>query len=202
MSAAVWDEWNEHESPRHPNRHVVEFVQRNFTIPAASGTQALDLGCGGGADARFLLECGFDVTAVDASSIGIVTTQARVRDLPGVLDVQQARLSEFQVPPRSYACVISVGALDAAGIDEARIAVPRLVDALRPGGKALLVFASEGDYRVDRHPDLRLHGYSRREVEALIVLEFGTSAWIDTCTVTYQQDSMRQIDWLVTLAKR
>lgn len=202
MSAAIWDQWNENQIPRFPHEKVVQFVLSNFTTPVAPGTWALDLGCGSGADALFLMERGFSVTGVDGSSIGLANTQALVAQMPGTLNVQQACLSQFEVPAKTYACAISVGVLDAAGIDEARIAVPRLVDALRPGGKALLIFAGEGDFRIAGVPELTLHGYSRREVESLIVLEYGVSAWIDTCTTTFQNNVTRQIDWIVTIAKR
>ncbi|MDO8732374.1 MAG: class I SAM-dependent methyltransferase [Actinomycetota bacterium] len=202
MSAEIWDQWNEHGASRYPHEKVVQFVLGNFTIPVAPGTWALDLGCGSGADVRFLIECGFNVTAIDGSAIGIANTQTLVADLQGTLDIQQVRLSQFEVPAKSYACAISVGVLDAAGIDEARHAVPRLVDALKPGGKALLVFAGEGDFRIAALPELHLHGYSRREVESLIVLEYGAGVWIDSYVTTYQHNAIRQIDWLVTLSKR
>ncbi|MDP2014480.1 MAG: methyltransferase domain-containing protein [Actinomycetota bacterium] len=202
MSAAVWDQWNEQRNPRYPHPNVVQFVQDNFTIPVAPGTWALDLGCGNGADVRFLMECGFNVTAVDCSSIGLAKAQLLVADMPATLEVQQACLSEFEVRAKTYACVISVGALDAAGLEQSRIAVPRLVDSMKPGGKALLVFAGEGDSRIAGAPELNLHGYSRREVESMIVLEYGVSAWVDTCVTTRQSNVRRQIDWLVTIAKR
>lgn len=202
MSAAVWDQWNEHQGPQYPHAHVVDFVQRNFTLPVAPGTWALDLGCGSGADVRFLMECGFSVTAIDSSSVGLANTKSLVADLPGTLDIQLACLSEFDVRAKTYACVISVGVLDAAGLEESRVAVPRLVDSMKPGGKALLVFAGEGDFRISGTPDLHLHGYSRREVESMIVLEYGTGVWIDSSTTTFQNNARRQIDWVVTLAKR
>lgn len=202
MSAAIWDQWNRDASPRFPHEHVVQFVRSNFPTPVAPGTWALDLGCGSGVETRLLMEAGFNVTGVDSSAIGLANTQSLVADLPGTLEVQQVRLSEFVVPAKRYACAISVGALDAAGLDEARMAVPRLVDALRPGGRALLVFASEGDFRLKAFPDLRLHGYSRREAEALIVLEYGTGVWIDSSTITHQNNTHRQVDWIITLIKR
>lgn len=202
VSAAIWDQWNESEAPRYPHEKVVQFVRRYFTTPVAKGAWALDLGCGSGTEVRFLMECGFNVTAVDGSAIGLANTRELVADLPGTLNVQQAQLSQFEVPPKTYACAISVGALEAIGMDEARNVVPRLVDTLKPGGKALLVFAGEGDFRIASRPDLQLHGYSRREVESLIILEYGVEVWIDSCTTTHQNNATRQIDWLVTLAKR
>ena len=164
------------ESRRFPNAHVVQFALRNFTIPVAAGTQALDLGCGSSVNARFLMDCGFSVT-----------------------EVPQAEVSGFQAPGKTYACAISVGALDVAGMDQARKVVPRFMDALKPGGKALLVFASADDSFA---AESGRHGFTRREVESLIVLEFGASAWIDSCTTTYMNDTRRQVDWLVTIAKR
>ncbi|MDO9485842.1 MAG: class I SAM-dependent methyltransferase [Actinomycetota bacterium] len=198
----MWDQWNEHQGPSAPNEHVLTFVRRNFTLPVAPGTWAFDLGCGSGADARFLMECGFNVTGVDTSAVALANTQALVADMEPTLHVQQSSLSHCELPAKTYACAISVGALDAAGVDEARIAVPRLVDALKPGGKAILVFAADGDSRIAESPELELHGFTRREVESLIVLEYGLSAWIDSCTTTFQSGVTRQIDWIVTIAKR
>ncbi len=202
MSAAVWDQWNDSQVSRYPHEAVVHFVERNFADPVSPGSWALDLGCGIGVEARFLMERGFKVMGVDHSPIGLARTQTLVADLPGTLEVQQARLSQIDLPARRYSCAICVGVLEAAGVDEARVAVPRLADSLKPGGKALLVIAAEGDSRLKAHPELQLHGFSRREVEALIVLEYGVGVWIDTHTTTYQNASTRRSDWLVTIAKR
>ncbi len=202
MSTAVWDHWNDSQASRFPHETVVQFVERNFANPVAAGSWALDLGCGGGIEARFLMERGFDVTGIDNSPSGLARAQAMAADLPGTLQVQQSLLSQIELPARRYSCAICVGVLEAAGLDEARVAVPRLVDSLKPGGKALLVIAAEGDSRLNAFPELGLHGFSRREVEALIVLEYGVGVWIDTQTTTYQNDSTRRIDWLVTIAKR
>lgn len=202
VTAAAWDQWNAGALPRFPHEHVVRFVREGFSTPVAPGTRALDLGCGTGADTRYLMECGFDVTAVDRSPAAIASTQELTAGLPGTLDVQTTPLAEFAFPARAMSCVICVGLLDAVGRDEARRAVPRLVDSLRPGGRALLVLAAEGDSRVNASPELGLHGYTRREVEALVILEYGTGVWIDSCTTTIQSDARRQIDWLVTLVKR
>ena len=202
MPTADWDGWIANEPRRLPHEHVVRFVQGNFASPVAPGTQALDLGCGGGTEVRFLMEQGFDVTAVDASATALAKTQQRVAEMPARLHVQQALLSQLDLPARVFACAIAVGVLDAAGVDQARVAVPRLVDSLRPGGKALLVIAGEEDSRIGAHPELNLHGYTRREVEALIVLEYGVGVWIDSAVTTYQNNAVQSFDWLVTIAKR
>ena len=202
MSAAIWDKWNADQAPRYPHEQVVQFVRRNFVSPLTPGTQALDLGCGSGTEVGFLLQQGFDVTAVDASATALANTQQLVADLPGQLLVKQMALSQLDLSAKAFSCAIAVGVLEAAGVDEARIAVPRLVDSLKPGGKALLVIAGEGDSRITAHPELGLHGFTRREVEALIVLEYGVGVWIDTAVTTYQNDATRRVDWLVTIAKR
>ena len=202
MSGASWDQWNANQAPRYPHESVVQFVRENFSIPVAAGAQALDLGSGNGVETRFLMECGFDVTAIDSSAPALERVSALTADLPGMVSLQQSRLADVVLPARTYSCAICVGVLDAAGVDEARIAMPRVVDALKPGGKALLVLAAEGDFRLAAFPELGLHGFSRREVEALIVLEYGAGVWIDSVTTTAQNNTRRQIDWVVTIAKR
>lgn len=201
-ATSVWDDWNASKGPRYPHGKVVQFVLRNFRPPLAPGTRALDLGCGSGVHVAFLADCGFEVTGVDGSAVGIANTAELVAGRDARVELHEAFLSTFEVEPASYDCLVSIGVLDAAGIEETGKAVPRILDCLRQGGKALLVFAAEGDFRLEQVADLGLHGYTRGEVETLFDVADQADCWIDQYITTYESDRIRQIDWLVTLTKK
>lgn len=199
---SVWDDWNASKAPRYPHEKVVQFVMRNFGYPLAQGKQALDLGCGSGVHIAFLAACGFEVTGVDGSVVGISNAAELVGGLHARVDLQQAQISTFEAEPSSFDCLISIGVLDAAGIDEASKAIPRILGCLRPGGKALLVFAAEGDFRLEQVTDLGLHGYTREEVATLFDIADQAECWVDQYITTYENGRLSQIDWLVTLTKK
>ena len=199
---AVWDAWNASKGPRYPHEKVIQFVFRNFPPPLVSGARALDLGCGSGVHVSFLTELGFDVVAIDPSPIGLRNTATRSSGNHGSVELREALLSNFVVESESFDFVLSVGVFDAAGPEEAEKAVPRIVECLRPGGRALLIFAAEGDFRPEQHPEVALHAFSKSEVTELFADQSGVQCWIDRYITTYENARIEQVDWLVSLSKQ
>ena len=66
--------------------------------------RALDIACGTGRHAVFLAALGWQVTAVDSSSVGIEITQQRARERGVTVDARVADLEsgEFHIEPEAY----------------------------------------------------------------------------------------------------
>ncbi|HEX8653300.1 MAG TPA: methyltransferase domain-containing protein [Pyrinomonadaceae bacterium] len=101
---ADWDErysLGEHATSE-PSRLLVR-VARGL----APG-RALDIACGAGRHAVFLAEHGWQVTAVDSSSVGIRLTEQRARERGVTVDARVADLErgEFSIDPEAYDLII------------------------------------------------------------------------------------------------
>lgn len=99
--------------------------------------RALDAGCGAGPEAIWLAQQGWEVTAVDISSVALDHARAYAAREPaevaGRITWQQADLTTWAAPAGSYdlVCTNYVHALDEI--------VPALAAAVRPGGTLLVV---------------------------------------------------------------
>jgi thioredoxin reductase/2-polyprenyl-3-methyl-5-hydroxy-6-metoxy-1,4-benzoquinol methylase len=128
-----------------PNGSLVVELER-----VAPG-RILDVGCGEGADAIWLAAQGWDVTAVDISSVAIERARAAA-DAAGVT-VEWQCADVLAAPP-------AAGAYDVVSIqypallrEAGELAILRLVDAVRPGGTFLVV-----GHDIDRE-QAREHGH-------------------------------------------
>ncbi|MDA9802802.1 class I SAM-dependent methyltransferase [bacterium] len=202
--ADLWDAWHESSGPRFPHEKIVQFLYRNYIgRDDVSALSALDLGCGNGIHTELLVEMGMSVTGVDVSPTAL--SKARTRIAAANLTqpfFAEALLSDLEFPSESFDLIISAGVLDYAGVLETRVTASRLADWLRPGGKAFLVFAAAGDFREATVKNLDLHCYTRLEVDELFPSSEGLEVWVDRYITTYENDSMQQMDWLVTMQRR
>jgi 2-polyprenyl-3-methyl-5-hydroxy-6-metoxy-1,4-benzoquinol methylase len=118
-----------------PNQRLVEQV-----ADLAPGS-ALEVGCGEGADAIWLATRGWQVTAVDVSTVALARAaqQATVvgPDVAERIDWQQADILSWQPTPRQFDLVtahfIHVPAVEREPLHR------RLAEAVRPGGTLLIV---------------------------------------------------------------
>lgn len=197
----VWNEWHDNRSPTYPHEKVIQFVKRNFGEIDSQELTALDLGCGSGVHLEFLARMGFAVSGIDASPRAIENSKRRLAQISPTAKLTCTFLSEAKLPKDSYDCIVSTGVLDFAGPIETRSIAPLIEPALRPGGKALLIFAADGDFRQELHRDMGLHCYTRAEVNELFASSEKLQVWLDEYSTTYENGTIRQIDWLVTLRK-
>lgn len=199
----TWDHWHENSAPRFPHEKAVQFTYRNYRQnPLSADFCALDLGCGNGVHTELLTDLGMSVTSVDISPVALGKTQERI----SARHLQQPKiieglLSEIDFQSHSFDLILSIGVLDYAGQAETRAVVPRFQQWLRPGGQAFLVFAAQGDFREGTVGNLDLHCYTRTEVEELLSTFSGFRIWVDEYITTYENNSHRQIDWLITLRR-
>lgn len=127
------EEWNQRYRAgeqvfENPTPLVVEFAAG---LPLG---QALDLAAGAGRNALYLAGRGWDVTAVDGSSVAIdlLLGGARERNLAIEANVADLEAGEFDVPPQSFHLVLSCYFLQ-------RSLIPLMKSALTPGGLLIMI---------------------------------------------------------------
>ena len=104
-----WDERyarGEHATaePSHLLKRALEVLApKTKRAPQTPAPRALDLACGAGRHAVFLAEHGYEVTAVDASRVGIELARQRAAERGVKIDARAADLErgEFQIAPES-----------------------------------------------------------------------------------------------------
>ncbi len=111
-----------------------------LTTRLSVGAHVLDIGCGAGVPAdRLLTQAGLTVTGIDISAVQIDRARALVPEATFVCcDVVDLPLS-----PRSFDAIISLYALIHIPLDDQRVLLPRVLDALRPGGFFLAIVGHE-----------------------------------------------------------
>lgn len=172
--AESWDRMYRHRhAPREGGPNPVLAQEIADLTP---GT-ALDLGCGEGADALWLAERGWQVTALDLSSVALEHARAAdprrlVTWLQGDMGVWQPAADAYDLVSMHY---VHIPPADRSGL------FGRLAQAIRPGGVLLVVAHHPSDHETTigrpAIPDLY---YTADEVLALLtpgrweVLESGT----------------------------
>jgi len=108
-------------------------------VPEIAGTRALDLGCGEGADAIWLAEHGWTVTAVDISDTALSRARAAAveRGLAGRIDFQQHELTS-SFPDGPFDLVSAQFLHSTLEMDRSAI-LRRAAASLAPGGTLLIV---------------------------------------------------------------
>jgi SAM-dependent methyltransferase len=100
--------------------------------------RALDIGCGEGADAIWLAECGWRVTAIDVSEVAISRAREASDSAGASVEWICANVLQTPFPAGSFDLLsMQYPALPKAAGDGA---VRRLLDAVRPGGLLLAVY--------------------------------------------------------------
>ena len=163
FDAAFWDRMYLHRHAAwdgEPNR----FLARE-TVDLVPGT-ALDLGCGEGADAIWLANRGWRVTAVDLSNVAL--ERGRAADAARAVSWLQADMLVWQPPSDAYD-LVSLHYVHIPLAERAAL-FGRLAQAIRPGGTLLVVahHPSDQETTIDRPstPDLY---FTADDVAALLV---------------------------------
>lgn len=135
--------WEEHYGEKErvwsgrANARMVEVVE-----PMTAG-RALDLGCGEGADALWLAERGWRVTAVDISQTALdrAEADAQSRNLADRIDFQRHDLAE-SFPDGTFDLVSAQFLHSTVPMDRARL-LQQAADAVAPKGTLLIVDHAE-----------------------------------------------------------
>lgn len=146
---AQW--WEHHYQDASAQRAVQPSAQLVAEVdPAPAGT-ALEAGCGTGADALWLAQHGWDVTAVDVSPTAVQHARRLAAqygpDLSARIDWLVADLTVWS-PPRQYDLVLSLYVHPDLPFEEF---VARLAHAVAPGGTLLVVGHDHADHHSAAH---------------------------------------------------
>jgi SAM-dependent methyltransferase len=113
-----------------PNTFLASVVDR---IPAG---KILSLGEGEGRNAVFLATLGYDVTAVDASDVGLVKAQRLAADRGVTLTTITADLADFRIEAEKWEGIVSIFCHMPAAM---RLPLHhKVVNGLKPGGTFVL----------------------------------------------------------------
>lgn len=153
-----------------PNGALIE------TVAALSPGDALDLGCGEGADSMWLAEQGWRVLAADLAPTALRrgAQEAKRRGLPA----EQIRWLQADVtswlPAESFDLVLAAY-LHSPGIGGSSGTVPRFAQLVRPGGHLLVL--SHATFPAGRQLPLHLQGLDVTPAEHLGRLALPGSQW-------------------------
>ncbi|MEA3418829.1 MAG: methyltransferase domain-containing protein [Campylobacterota bacterium] len=112
-----WDEKYQNDPiPDQPIKLVTDFAK------LAHGKQALDVACGMGRHSKYLASLGFDVDALDISSVAIETLQ----NIPNI-HPKEVDFDTYTFPKNSYDLIICTFFLK-------RELFPQITEALKEGG--------------------------------------------------------------------
>jgi tellurite methyltransferase len=111
------------EGPAHFRPNLLLTENRHLL----TGGRALDVACGFGANALYLASLGYWVDAVDVSGVGLAQAQAEARRRDLQINLVQADLARWRVPPARYDVIVVFYYLDPA-------LMAGLAAGLRPGG--------------------------------------------------------------------
>ena len=124
-----WDQQHA-DSPRteQPSSFLREIIESDsWEIPR---DRALDIACGKGRNALFLAEQGFDVVAIDISTVALEEGRRRAREKSLSLSWQQADLEQIRLPENSFDLIVNFNYLQ-------RSLIPQLKAALKSGGHVI-----------------------------------------------------------------
>ena len=198
---SAWEKWNQLGGPKYPHEKIIQYTFRNFPQEQRALTKVLDAGCGNGVNALFLGIEGFEVEGVDIAEMAICRTRSAFEtlNLKGVF--YETSISELPQEDNSIDYLISVGAIDCVNEEVAIAAFQEFYRVLKPGGKMVLVFMEEGDFRENLDTEVYLRASNETFVKKHLVQFNWTTLHIDRYQTSYKQQTEWQKDFLITAEK-
>jgi tellurite methyltransferase len=173
------------------------------------GARVIEAGCGGGRNIHYLLQAGYDVSAVDTDAHAIDAVRRLAATLAPTLPPSQFSVEpveEMSFPAESADVVLSVAVLHFAR-DDAQFAamVQRMWRILRPGGVLFCRLASNIGMetrmqRISGRRHLLPDGSERYLVDEALLLDWTRrleGALIDPLKTTVVQDQRCMTTWVV-----
>ncbi len=203
---SLWDEWNALGGPKYPHNKVVQFFFRLYPNPAErKKLRALDLGCGGGVHTEFLAREEVSVFGTDLSHAAIEMTSKRLLKAGLTASgLKRGSVEVIEAPDNFFDVVLCIGVLECISSSLITPCLTEVVRVLRSNGSALLIFASDQDFRVLGDNPYHLHGFTDEEVQkATTALSSKLKyAWQDRYITTYRDQAIQQHEHLLTLVKK
>ena len=116
-----WDEKHAQDTMPHvPIKFITEYAQ------LAKGRNALDIACGNGRQSKYLTTLGFEVDALDISSVAI----AQLQSIPHI-NAMEVDFDTYRLKENSYDLIVCTYFLE-------RKLFPQMLEALKPDGIILM----------------------------------------------------------------
>lgn len=152
--------WNHlHESPRfrptYPNDHVVRFLIATRALIKATPARFLDIGLGAGRHVKLASDLGFSPCGIDISIVGLTHTHQRFNEARNPILLAQASMLHLPFADASFHAVLSFGVFYYGRAEEMKQAIHETHRVLAPGGRALVVLRTTGDYRFGKGLELQ-----------------------------------------------
>ncbi len=150
------------------------------------GWRVADIGCGNGVLACEAAMLGAEVDAIDISPAMLALAEIQAGDRKVALRTQSAGLLSFAYKPNSYDLVVSEFTLHHLPDFWKAVAMSRIYNALKPGGRFFLrdiVFVSmpdgsERDVEAWADFNIKNHGFARDSVVTHMRDEYSTFGWV------------------------
>jgi len=116
-----WDEkYQNNKIPDQPIKLVTDYVK------LATGKQALDIACGMGRHSKYLASLGFEVDALDISTVAL----EQVKEIPQI-HAKEVDFDTYTLPKEKYDLIVCTYYLE-------RKLFPQMIEALKPNGIILM----------------------------------------------------------------
>jgi len=137
-----WDEkYQDNPMPDEPIKLISDYAS------LATGNQALDIACGMGRHSKYLASIGFEVDALDISSVAI----GQLQNIPHINAIE-VDFDTYSLPQEKYDLIVCTYFLE-------RRLFPQMIDALKPNGIILIetFLHDEKNERKASNPAFLLH---------------------------------------------
>ena len=157
-----WDEKHQQDTmPHEPIKFITEYAH------LAQGNQALDIACGNGRHSKYLSSIGFEVDALDISSVAIKQLKSTAH-----IYAMEVDFDSYTLKKNSYNLIVSTYFLE-------RKLFPQMIEALKPNGIILMeTFVAHPDNgRKATNPTFRLKegelkAYFEKHCELIVMKEW------------------------------
>jgi tellurite methyltransferase len=138
--------------------------------------EALDLACGPGRNALYLVEAGWNVTAVDGSPVAINVLKARAAGGSAGIDTHLADLErgEFEIRSGKYDLILDCYYLQ-------RDLIPKMQAGVRPGGMIISIVHLAAADQPDGTPKRAYPGELRKHFEGWNILHYREGQPEESC---------------------
>ncbi|MCX2716546.1 methyltransferase domain-containing protein [Helicobacter sp. MIT 21-1697] len=175
--ALKWNaRYQENFMPNEPSPFILqacEEIERNFSFAHSQPLKALDIACGNGRHSKILAQMGFEVDALDISSVAL----KNLTNIPHITPIL-ADLDTFKLPQAHYDVILDSFFLDRNLFDS-------IINALKPN--AMLIFETFID--TTSHQPLNDKALYAGELEAIFTPQRGFEILHQSIYKSNKQDS-------------
>ncbi len=185
----------------------VKFLEDNENL--FKEKKALDLGCGEGRYALYLAKNGFDVTAIDFSSVAINKLKRIVdeQNLPIKSDVVD--VSTYHFVPNSFELVVAVTIIDHLGKDVQEKVVNGIKCCLKKNGVAFIRVLTTEDPGYNKQSDNQvsetsggIEYYFEKNELLNMFLDFQIIYYYEGTEHDYNHGPVHEHGWAILIAKK